>query len=190
MRHAVINLYLITRSFHTIKRRSFTARTERKGFTPLHLSTPPCTSLRLRIMSDRPLTGATTRARASDHPTASAHPSISTHLSISAYFSSSNQPSSRPAASVRYVRSPVRSPDNFCPPLRSPDHFRAPIHFCSLQHSCSLLGIPSTFHLPLHVCVLPPIAPPIACPLLHAPPLIRLHTPLSVHSRCAFILLF
>ena len=105
----------------------------------------------------------------------------------SAYFSMSNQPSSRPAASIRYVCSPVRSPDNFRPPLRSPNRFHAPIHFCSLRHSCSLLGVPSTFRLPLRVRVLPLITPPIACPLSHALPLIRpiLRTPCSLFTHVA-----
>ena len=162
-------LYLIAWSFRTIKRRSFTVRTKRKGFAPPCLSTPPCISPRPFSMSDCPLTCLITHAHASNHLTTSAHPTISTHLSIPAYFSTSNQPSSHPSMSVQYVH----LHNNFCPPLRSSDCFRSPIHFCSLQHSCSLLGIPITFHPPLHVCALPPITPPIACPLLHTPPLIH-----------------
>ena len=148
-------LYLITCSFHTIQRRSFTARTKRKGFTPLRLSTPPRASLRPCIVSDHLLTGLITHARASDHLTASAHPSISTHLSIAAYFFMSPQPSTCPSAFMRCLQPHlwllVRCRTHCCSSARS----RAHPALCSLT-VCLHFTLLNSFSISLGDQHLPP----------------------------------
>ena len=92
--------------------------------------------------------------------------------------STSNHSSSCPSVSAHYICSSVHSLNHFHPPLQSPNCFHSPIH------SCSLLGIHSTFLPPLRVHALSLLTPSLACllsptPLLICPILLAPHFPFT-----------